>query len=62
VVELSQSSVIPLIQGKDLGAEMEWRDKEDEEEKRVLRLLQSPSSQLREIRENQERVDQAYKK
>jgi len=62
VVQLSQSSVIPLIQGKDLAAEMERRDKEDEEEKRDLRLLQSPSTQLKELRENQERIDQAYKK
>jgi len=62
VVELSQSTVIPLIKAKDLGAEIERRDKEDEEEKRDLRLLQSPSGQLRELRENQERVDQAYKK
>ena len=47
---------------KDLGAEIERRDKEDEEEKRDLKLLRSSSSQLRDLRENQERVDQAYKK
>jgi len=49
--------------GMDLGVEMERRDREDEEEKkRDLTLSRSSSSQLKELRENQERVDQAYKK
>ena len=48
---------------RDLCAEIERRDKADEEKKKPdLRLLRSSSGQLREVRENRERLEQAYKK